>query len=180
MSNIAKINTLDIANGEGIRTSIFFSGCSHHCEGCFNQDIWNYDYGTSCGDKMNKDIFDSMNDHIAGISILGGEPLDPKNINDVYTLIAYFKRDFPKKTVWIWSGYTWDELLDRIDCKCSLSKYEYLNGITRSILKMTDVLVDGRFVLEQRDLNLKCRGSTNQRIIDVQASLKKGRVILYE
>lgn len=175
MSNIAKIKTLDIADGEGIRTSIFFSGCSHHCRGCFNQELWNYDYGAPCSDKIYKEIFDSMNSHMAGISILGGEPFDPKNIDDVYTLVTLFKRDFPDKTIWIWSGYTWEELLERTECK-----NEYLNDITFAIVKMIDVLVDGRFILEQRDLNLKWRGSTNQRVISVQESLKKREIVLHE
>lgn len=175
MSNIAKIKTLDIANGEGIRTSIFFSGCSHHCRGCFNQELWNYDYGIPCGDEIYKEIYDSMYEHIAGISILGGEPFDPKNIDDVYTLVTIFKRDFSDKTIWIWSGYTWEELLERTECK-----NEYLNDITFAILKMIDVLVDGRFILEQRDLNLRWCGSKNQRVIDVQKTLKQGEIVLYE
>lgn len=175
MSNIAKIKNFDIANGEGIRTSIFFSGCSHHCKGCFNQKLWDYDYGTPCGDEVYKEIYDSMNGHIAGISILGGEPFDAKNIDDVYTLVTLFKRDFPDKTIWIWSGYTWEELLEKTECK-----NEYLNDITFATLKMIDVLVDGRFILEQRDLNLKWQGSINQRVISVQESLKKREIVLHE
>lgn len=179
MSNIAKIKTLDIANGEGIRTSIFFSGCSHHCRGCFNQELWNYDCGVPCGDDIYKEISDSINDHIAGISILGGEPFDTENVDDLFTLVARFKKDFPDKTVWIWSGYTWEELQNRTEPISDFGLL-YLDVITRAILNVADVLVDGRFMLEQRDLNLKWKGSKNQRIIDVQKTLKQGEIVLYE
>lgn len=179
MSNIAKIKTLDIANGEGIRTSIFFSGCSHCCPGCFNQELWDYDYGVPCDDEVYKEIYDSMNEHVAGISILGGEPFDPKNIDDLLSLVARFKRDFPDKTVWIWSGYTWEELRNRTEPINEFGQV-YLDVITGAILSVVDVLVDGRFVLEQRDLNLRWKGSKNQRAISVQESLKKREIVLYE
>lgn len=179
MSNIAKIKTLDIANGEGIRTSIFISGCSHHCRGCFNQELWDYDYGVLCGDGVYKEIYDSMNEHVAGISILGGEPFDPKNIDDLFTLVACFKRDFSDKTVWIWSGYTWEELRNRTEPINEFGQV-YLDVITGAILSVVDVLVDGRFMLEQRDLNLRWKGSKNQRVIDVQKTLKQGEIVLYE
>ena len=170
MGNYAKIKTLDVANGEGIRTSVFFSGCEFRCKGCFNSDISNFNVGQPCGDKMYHEIALSMNDHIAGISILGGEPLHPRNIDDVYTLCATFKKQFPDKTIWLWTGSTWEELMNRRG---------YSFRITMAILHMVDVLVDGRYIQDQRDLTLKWRGSRNQRVIDVQESLQQGEVVKY-
>lgn len=168
MSNIVKIKQYDTANGEGIRTSIFFSGCEFKCKGCFNSDIQDFNVGKPCGFDMYNKIKDSMNEHIGGISVLGGEPLHSKNMEDVYTLCTLFKKDFPNKTIWMWTGSTWEELMNR-------KGYEL--EITLAILKHVDVLVDGRFVEEQRDLTLKWRGSQNQKVIDVQESLRQNKVI---
>ena len=154
MSNYYEINQYDIANGPGLRVTIFFTGCEHYCKNCFNQELWDF------------------NEHITGLSILGGEPLNPYNIMSLSDLIMWFKEDFPNKNIWLWTGYTWEELMDR----CDSSKEEDLNWILFEI----NVLVDGRFIEEQKDLTLKWRGSRNQRVIDVQKTLKEGKVILYE
>mgnify|MGYP002678580779 CR=1 FL=1 len=171
MSNYSKIKTFDIANGEGIRTSIFFSGCEHYCKNCFNSELWDFNVGQS----FTKEVYESkikptMNEHITGISILGGEPLHPNNITATFNLVKWFKEDFPKKTIWLWSGYTWEELTSK-----SNSNYKINIGILNNI----DVLVDGKYVDELRDISLKWCGSTNQRVINVQESLKENKIVLY-
>lgn len=172
MSNIARIKKRDIANGEGIRTSVFFSGCTHHCKGCFNQEAWDYDYGVRFNINTYKEIYETSNHkYIKGLSIIGGEPFDKKNVMSVYLVISLFKRDFPDKDIWVWSGYTWDELI---------SYRENEGYFTRLALSKIDVLIDGRYEEDKRDLTLKHRGSSNQRVIDVQESLKQNKVVLYE
>ena len=172
MSNYAKIEKCCINNGKGVRTSIFFSGCNHHCKGCFNKELWWFDVGKPFTRKVYETkIKPTINEHIAGISILGGEPLDPKNVEATGNLIDWFQEDFPDKTVWLWSGYTWEELMDR----CGNGEDD-LSWVIVGI----DVLVDGKFIEEQKDLTLQWRGSRNQRVIDVQKTLEKGDIVLYE
>lgn len=173
MSNIAKIKTYDIANGKGIRTSIFFSGCTHACKGCFNQELWDF----NVGEQFNREFYETkikptINEHIDGISILGGEPFHPDNVEATSDLIDWFLQDFPDKTIWVWSGYTWEELMYR----CRTEESDDLNWLLCSI----DILVDGRFIEEERDLSLLWRGSKSQRVIDVQKSLEQNEVVLYE
>ena len=179
MANYAKIKNFDIANGKGIRTSIFFSGCEFHCPGCFNSECWDFNVGES----FNREIYEAkikptINEHIAGISILGGEPLHPKNIFNTCDLMRWFKEDFPDKNIWLWTGYVWEELQMR-------SSYEHcirqIDAIALGfILNNIDILVDGQFIEEQKDLTLAFRGSHNQRVINVQESLKQNKVVLYE
>lgn len=167
MSNYSKIKIFDIANGKGIRTSIFFSGCEFHCKGCFNRDISDFNVGNLFTREVyEKEIKPTINDHIAGISALGGEPLHPHNLPATTNLVKWFKEDFPDKNIWLWTGNTWEELMNRKDI------HEVLNCI--------NVLVDGRFIEEEKDLTLKWRGSRNQRVINVQESLKQNKVVLYE
>ena len=172
MSNYQQIRTNDILNGEGLRTTIFFTFCEFYCVGCFNKDIWASDVGeTFTRDVYENKIKPTITDYTAGISVLGGEPLHPRNIEAVSDLIDWFKKDFPNKNVWVWTGYTWEELMER----CKKDNEDDLNRLLYSI----DVLVDGRFELDKRDLNLKWRGSSNQRVIDVQKSLKQEKIVLY-
>ena len=164
MANYSKIKTFDIANGNGIRTSIFFSGCEFYCKGCFNSEIWNFNVGAPFTEEVYKvKIKPTITEHIAGISILGGEPLHCKNIEATYNLVNWFKRDFPNKTIWLWTGYMYEDLIN----------------IEVDILKYIDVLVDGKFVEEQKDLNLAFRGSKNQRVIDVKKTLEANEIVLY-
>lgn len=172
MSNYFKINRYDSANGEGLRTSVFFTGCEFYCEECFNKEIWSFD----CGKEFNKEIYENkikptITEYTEGLSILGGEPLHPKNIEIVSDLVDWFKQDFPNKSIWLWSGYTWEEIMKR----CRKGNEDNLNWLLCSI----DVLVDGRFKLDKRDLTLKWRGSSNQRVIDVQESIRQNKIILY-
>lgn len=173
MANVIKIKKFSIENGTGIRTSIFFSGCEFACPGCFNSDIWDFNKGKPFTRELYEtEIKPTINEHIAGLSILGGEALHPKNIEAVSDLIDWFRQDFPEKNIWIWSGYTWDELMER----CKKSDEDDLCWILCNI----DVLVDGRFIESQKDLSLKFRGSRNQRIIDVPKTLEEGSVVLFD
>lgn len=175
MSNYVKIKNFSIENGEGIRTSIFFSGCEFACHGCFNKDIQDFNVGKPFTKEVyENEIKPTINEHIAGISVLGGEPLHPKNLSATFNLLRWFKRDFPNKTIWVWSGYTLEELLSDE----YMIKTPSFNMI-ELILENIDILVDGRFVEREKDLTLRFRGSKSQRVIDVQQSLKKGEVVLY-
>lgn len=159
-----KIRKMDIANGPGIRVSVFFQGCAFHCKNCFNPETWDFDAGSDFGDEQIEEIINlAKEDHIKGLSILGGEPMHPKNIGATTKLAKRFKEAYPNKTIWSWSGFLFDEYI---------KKYEVVNYI--------DVIVDGQFVDELRNPNLKWRGSSNQRVIDVKKSLKENKVILYE
>lgn len=156
-----KIRKMDISNGPGIRVSIFMQGCSFHCKDCFNSETWDF----KAGKEFNDDVIDKVLDlaslpHIVGLSILGGEPMHPNNREGTIKLAKAFKKRYPNKDIWVWSGYLFDELKD-------------IEG-----LSYIDTLVDGRFVLEQANPTLKFRGSSNQRVIDVKKSLKAGNVVL--
>lgn len=149
MSNIAKIKEYCISNGEGIRTAVFFSGCPHKCKGCFNKELWDYNYGKPFTKEIEKEIFSTMNKHISGISILGGEPLCDENYSTIVDFCKNFKKSFPKKDIWVWTGYTIEELK---------------NNNKEEIFNIVDVIIDGRFIEEKKSLNLLWRGSSNQTI----------------
>lgn len=175
MSNYVKIKNFSIENGEGIRTSIFFSGCEFACRGCFNKDIQDFNVGKPFTKEVyENEIKPTINEHIAGISVLGGEPLHPRNLSATFNLLRWFKRDFPNKTIWVWSGYTLEELLSDE----YMIKTPSFNMI-ELILENIDILVDGRFVAKEKDLTLRFRGSKSQRVIDVQQSLAQKKVVLY-
>lgn len=159
-----KIRKMDISNGPGVRVSIFFQGCAFHCKNCFNPETWDFKAGKDFNDEVINKILDLCDDEsIAGLSMLGGEPWHPLNIEGTTKLAKAFKEKFPNKNIWSWSGFNFEEYLSKQD------------GI-----KFVDVIVDGQFVDELRNPNLKWKGSSNQRVIDVKKSLKKGKVILYE
>ena len=158
-----KIRRMDIANGEGIRVSIFMQGCAFHCKNCFNPETWDFDGGLEFTDDTIKEVLDLCDrSEVAGLSILGGEPMHPQNIEGTTKLAKAFKERFPNKNIWVWTGF----LMDR-----DLKGKEVLNYI--------DVLVDGQFVEELHNPLLKWKGSSNQRVIDVQESLKKNKIVLY-
>lgn len=164
--NYADIKKYDIANGVGVRVSLFVSGCRHHCKGCFNSEAWDFSYGKPFTDETIDEIMSAVNkDYIRGLSLLGGEPLDPDNRSEVLRLLQVFRARFPEKTVWCYSGYFFDtELLPQIDAG---------DATLLQLLELVDVLVDGRFVEAQKDLDLRFRGSSNQRILDVPRSLQQ-------
>jgi anaerobic ribonucleoside-triphosphate reductase activating protein len=158
------IRMMDISNGPGVRVSIFMQGCEFRCENCFNPETWDFRGGKEFTDSTIKEILDYADkDHIEGLSILGGEPLHPKNIEGTARLAKAFKERYPNKNVWVWTGYLFEEL----------SKDE-------EVFKYIDVLVDGRYVDELHDFNLKWRGSSNQRVIDIEKSLKANEIVLCE
>lgn len=161
--NYGKIIYDDVANGPGCRTSLFVSGCRRHCKGCFNEETWDFGYGKPYTRETKWEILGSLaNTYTDGLSVLGGEPLDPDNVMYVGHLCACVKQLLKDKTVWVYTGYKYEEIPEK------------------AILQYIDVLVDGPFIEEKKDLRLQFRGSSNQRIIDVQKSLKKGEVVLWD
>lgn len=179
MSNYSKIKNFDIANGNGISVSIFLSGCPIHCKGCFNSDIWNPNSGQLFTDETLEYLMElCSNEHIDHLSLLGGDPFAPYNISTTYLICREFKHRFPNKKIWCWTGYDYEYLLSE-EYSLSLNLYDYIDNIPFLTLKLIDILVDGRFIEEKKDLTLQWRGSSNQRVIDVQKSLQQNEVVLY-
>lgn len=169
--NYANIKYNDIANGVGVRTSLFVSGCTHHCKGCFNQEAWDFNYGKEFNEEVQNQILKSLEPSwINGLTLLGGEPMEPANQKGLLEFVKKVKTMYPNKTIWCFSGYLFDEEL----LKPSRARCPY----TDEFLSYIDILVDGKFVLEEKDISLRFRGSRNQRIIDVKQSLKQNKVIL--
>ncbi len=169
--NYAAIKKTDVANGPGVRVSLFVSGCTHHCPGCFNAETWDFNYGTPYTQETEEEILAALDhDYIRGLSLLGGEPFEDANRPALVTLLEKFRSRFPQKTIWCYTGYTFDKDL--------LRWIEEKRPYTQALLKQIDVLVDGEFILERKNLNLKFRGSDNQRVINVAKSLEAGRVVL--
>ena len=168
-----EIKKCDIANGEGVRVSLFVSGCTHHCPGCFNQDTWDFNYGKKYTQETEDEILKALApDYVNGLSLLGGEPFEPQNQEVLVDLLKKVKELYPEKDIWCYSGYLFDkELLNESRARC-----EY----TDEMLSMLDVLVDGRFVEALKDIRLVFRGSSNQRVIDVKKSLETGKVVPWE
>ncbi len=170
----ATIKWTDIANGEGVRISLFVSGCTHHCKNCFNQVAWDFNYGDDFGvDVQNKIIKELSSNYIAGISLLGGEPLEPQNQEALLPFIRRIRAIYPKKTIWCYTGFVLDEETG------ALKEIHKNTPVTKTLISMFDVLVDGAYVEELKDIRLKFRGSSNQRVIDVQKTLQNGKVVLY-
>jgi len=171
--NYALIRKNDIANGPGVRVSLFVSGCRHHCKGCFNPETWSFSYGKPFTEQAVAEILQALRfEHIAGLSLLGGEPFEPENQEALLHLTALVREQFPKKTVWCYSGFTFESQL--LPGKVGDPE------ICRALLKNIDVLVDGTFREELKDPSLLFRGSANQNIIDVKKSLAAGEMILLE
>lgn len=159
----ATIKPLDIANGPGVRVSLFVSGCRNRCKGCFQPETWSFTYGQ----KFTEETFDELEEalvhpSVAGLSILGGDPMEPENRSTVLAICQLVSLYYPTKTIWLWTGYKYEDVKDL------------------SVLRYIDVLVDGPFVEELKDLRLAYCGSSNQRVIDVKKSLQSGEVVLWE
>ena len=168
--NYASIKDCDIANGPGIRISLFVSGCTHHCKGCFNREAWDFDYGTPFTQQTIDEILKMLSPgYIKGLTLLGGEPFEPQNQGPIVELLRQIKAKYPQKSIWAFSGY----LFDRDIMSGHLGDPE----ITKEYLSYLDVLVDGPFIEAKKDLMLRFRGSSNQRLIDVQKSLAAGAVV---
>ena len=172
--NYATIKWTDIANGEGVRISLFVSGCTHHCKNCFNSVAWDFAYGEEFDATIAEKILKELSsDYIAGISLLGGEPLEPQNQIALYPFIKKVKELYPKKTIWCYTGFVLDE-------KRGVLRENHKNTQhTKDLISLFDVLVDGPYVEELKDIRLKFRGSSNQRVIDVPKTLQAQECVLY-
>lgn len=171
--NYCGIKKCDIANGLGVRVSLFVSGCTHHCKGCFQPETWDFEYGEAFTEETEKELLDALApSYIHGITLLGGEPFEPENQRVLVGFIKKVKEMYPQKNIWCYTGYLLDEEL----LKPSRAKCE----VTDEMLSYIDVLVDGEFQLEKKNISLQFCGSENQRIIDVKASLREKAIILWE
>ena len=170
--NYGAIKKCDIANGVGVRTVLFVSGCTHHCKGCFQPETWNFDYGERYTKETEDEIIESLRpDYVDGITLLGGEPFEPENQRELVKLLRRIKKELPQKTVWSFSGYTYEELTGDSRAVCE---------VTNEMLPMLDVLVDGEFVEAKRNISLRFRGSENQRLIDMNKTRKEGKIVLWD
>lgn len=173
--NYANIKFCDIANGPGVRTSLFVSGCRHHCKNCFNTEAWDFNYGRVFSEETLISIIESLKPgYISGITLLGGEPLDPANQEAVLQIVERIRREYPDKSIWCYTGYIYDE--DFRPEKAGRAFTEYSGRLLENI----DVLVDGPFVQELYDIGLRFRGSSNQRIIDLKKSRLESGIVLWE
>ena len=171
--NYATIKNCDIANGPGVRVSLFVSGCTHRCHGCFNEVAWDFDYGTPFTQQTIEEVLGMLKPpHIKGLTLLGGEPFEPQNQPAIVELLRQVKKHYPEKSIWAFSGY----LFDKDILAGRLGPWE----ITKEYLSYLDVLVDGPFVQAKKNLSLRFRGSENQRLIDVPKSLETGEVVLWQ
>lgn len=165
--NYAAIKENDIADGPGVRVSLFVSGCTHHCKGCFQPETWNFDYGKHFDEETEDELIRALEPaYKAGLTLLGGEPMESENARSLIPFLRRIREIYPTKNIWCYSGYVYEELMEREECK--------------SLLQMIDVLVDGEFIEEQKDISLAFRGSANQRIIDVKQTMKNGFIVLMD
>lgn len=174
--NYATIKPYDIANGPGVRVSLFVSGCTHHCPGCFNPETWDFDYGEKYTEQTQNKILELLRpDYISGLTILGGEPMESQNMFNVFRLLHYARIEFHStKTFWLYTGSTLEKLQKRKEYA------EWDENLTQCILDHLDVLVDGPFIETQKNIGLQFRGSENQRIIDMAKTRKSGKIVLWE
>lgn len=169
----ATIKKIDVANGPGIRVSLFVSGCTHHCKGCFNPETWNFNYGDDFTPEVEDRVIEAMKPaYIKGLSLLGGEPFEPQNQEALLPFLRRVKAAYPDKTIWCYSGYDFEKDM----LTGNLGPWE----VTHEMLTLIDVLVDGEFVLEKKNPNLRFRGSENQRVIRVADSLSSDTVVLWD
>ncbi len=170
----ATIKWTDIANGEGVRISLFVSGCTHHCKNCFNQVAWDFNFGIPFDENVQEEILKNLGEsYIEGLTLLGGEPMEPQNQEGLLPLVKEAKKRYPNKTIWCYTGNTLDE-------KTGLFMEKSKNvASTGELLSHIDVLVDGKFVEEKKNIRLKFRGSENQRVIDLPKTLVQKEIVLY-
>ena len=168
--NYAAIKKTDVANGPGIRVSLFVSGCTHACKGCFNSEAWDFGYGRPFTEDTEQEILKALDsDHIRGFSVLGGEPMEPQNRGTVLELLRKVRKAYPEKSIWCYTGYDYERDLLRWSAEGDMAVTE--------LLELIDVLVDGEFMEEKKNLRLAFRGSENQRLIDMEATRRAGHVI---
>lgn len=172
--HVGEVMTADVANGEGMRVSVFVSGCRNHCKGCFQPQTWDFNYGREYTPEIEQFIIDELSkSYYDGITILGGDPMEPENQEPVLRLLRRIKKEIPDKNVWAYTGYVYDR--DLVP-----GGKRFVDGVTRELLESIDILIDGRFVEELKNLMLNFRGSSNQRIIKMKETLETGEVILSE
>lgn len=171
--NYATIKPVDIANGPGVRVSLFVSGCTHRCKGCFNEEAWDFQFGKPFTEDVQKQLLSSLDhDYIEGLTLLGGEPMEPSNQESLLPFIKAVREHLPGKTIWCFTGYDFE--------KDILGKMMETSAVTRELIPLFDVMVDGKFVAEKKNLSLKFRGSENQRVLNVKKSLEEGRGVWME
>ena len=168
--NYANIKTYSIENGTGVRVSLFVSGCTHHCKDCFNEQAWDFEYGNPFTEDTENAVIEALApDYMAGITLLGGEPMEPVNQRGLLPLLRRIRKELPQKTVWAYTGYVYEDLLEGGRAHCE---------VTEELLSLCDILVDGPFIAEKKNISLRFRGSENQRIIDLKATRETGKVVL--
>ncbi|MCI8484070.1 MAG: anaerobic ribonucleoside-triphosphate reductase activating protein [Lachnospiraceae bacterium] len=168
--NYGEIKRTDVANGTGVRVSLFVSGCTHHCKGCFNQETWDFGYGEEFTRETEEELLQALSpSYIAGLTVLGGEPFEPENQKALLPFFQRVRKQYPQKTIWCYTGY----LLDQELWKDSRARCQY----TDEMLSLIDVLVDGEFVQERKNISLRFRGSENQRVIDLKKSGRERGII---
>ena len=171
--NYCNIKNCDIADGPGVRVTLFVSGCTNHCKGCFQPETWDFDYGEPFTEETENTLIKLLEPgYIAGLTLLGGDPFEPSNQRSLLPFVKRVRETYPGKNIWAYTGFTFEELTrDGSHPRCE---------VTDELLGLVDVLVDGRFVEEKKNLRLRFRGSSNQRIIDLKATLASGKIVLAE
>ena len=172
--NYGQIYNCDTANGPGMRVTLFVSGCTHHCKECFNEETWNFSYGEEFTEKEADSIVEMLKaSYIDGLTLLGGEPMEPANQEALLPLLKRIKTELPGKSIWLYSGFTFEQLtgIEQSHCRC---------GWTDEILSLCDILVDGEFHIDQKNVMLQFRGSSNQRVLDLKTSLEKHEPVWME
>lgn len=183
--NYAQIRSMDISNGEGIGVSLFVQGCDFHCKNCFNSETWEFSKGQEWNDKTKNQFLKLIETpFIQRVSILGGEPLHPKNVQNVLKIVDEIRVSYPTKNIWLYTGYTWEEIWIKDNIKTGDKvkdmREKAIKDLRRQVVRMCDVLIDGRYVEELRDISLHWRGSSNQRVINVKETLKQNQIVLWE
>lgn len=183
--NYDSIYTCDLVNGIGIRVSLFVTGCRHHCKGCFNTNLWDFNCGKPFDNSTKSEIINYLKEpYITGLTLLGGEPMEPENQPSINDLLMTIKTTLPDKNVWMYSGFSYEQLTNasnlypRVESLMNVGLKNNIESLTDSILKNIDVLVDGEFIESLKDTSLLYRGSSNQRIIDMQQTLNNNKLVL--
>lgn len=171
--NYCNIKPCDIADGVGVRVTLFVSGCTHHCPGCFQPETWSFDYGQPFTEETQALLLKELAPaYVSGLTLLGGEPFEPENQKALLPFLKKLRQTLPEKTIWAYSGYTWEELTGETESRCRCEA-------TDEMLALLDVLVDGEFIQAKKDITLRFRGSSNQRLIDVKATRKTKKITLW-
>lgn len=178
--NYAQIRSMDISNGEGIGVSLFVQGCDFHYKNCFNSETWEFSKGQEWNDKTKNQFLKLIETpFIQRVSILGGEPLHPKNVQNVLKIVDEIRVSYPTKNIWLYTGYTWEQIMHPVITDINSEQLKMLQ-MRKELVSKCDVLIDGRYVDELRDISLHWRGSSNQRVINVQETLKQKQIVLWE